>query len=255
MLLWSRRLFHQSTQARVANSTSARVFSGPGQERPGMQHSVLYRLMMLSMRAVVGVADAADGVRDAFHRQVLGVEQRGVLRPGVVVLGELSGLDRVPVVLALPGRHPQAGQHQVSGAGRRGVPADDALRVHVDDERDEHEAGPGAHVGEVRDPPLVRGRGGEVPLQPVRRARRRCRVSDVVRSFLPRRTPDSPRSRMSRSTVWCDTRSSAGTWRCLPTRRRCAVIFRRPYRPSGLPRVASSASTTTASLTVRAATC
>lgn len=39
--------------------------------------------------------------------------------------------------------------------------------VHVDDERDVDDAGPGGDIGEVGDPPLVRAGPGEVPLQQV----------------------------------------------------------------------------------------
>ena len=52
----------------------------------------------------------------------------------------------------------------------------------------------------------------------------------VVRCLRPLTTPDSPSSRISRSTVHAATR-----W---PWRRRYAVIFRRPYKPSGVPTVA-----------------
>jgi hypothetical protein len=51
-----------------------------------------------------------------------------------------------------------------------GVPGHDPLGVHVDDERDVHEPGPRAAVGEVGDPYPVRGGSGEVALEQVRRA-------------------------------------------------------------------------------------
>ena len=122
---------------------------------------------------VVGVADAADGVGDALLREVLGVEQRGVLRPRVVVLRELSGLDGVPVVFALPGRHPQTRQNQLGRAGRRGGPADDPLGVDIDDERHEHEAGPGPDVGEVSRATWPVGRSRSRNLDRPRRTRTR----------------------------------------------------------------------------------
>ncbi len=49
------------------------------------------------------------------------------------------------------------------------MPAHDGARVAVDDEGDVGEARPGPDIREVRDPPLVRCRGGEVPIQQIRR--------------------------------------------------------------------------------------
>jgi len=56
----------------------------------------------------------------------------------------------------------------------------------------------------------------------------------VVRCLRPLITPDRPSSRISRSTVHPATRR--------PWRRRYAVIFRRPYMPSGVPTVGRNAS-------------
>jgi hypothetical protein len=79
----------------------------------------------------------------------------------------------------------------------------------------------------------------------------------VVRAALPRRTPVSPSARIARSTAPALACGSA-------VRRRCAVIFRRPYRPSGaslrcpsgpvVQAASRTAFSTWASVTVRSAT-
>lgn len=77
-------------------------------------------------------------------------------------------LHGVPGPVTAPQAHPQRGGDQ-RGRHRGGcMPADDRPGIAIDDERDVDEAGPGAHVGEVRDPALVRHRRGEVPVQQVR---------------------------------------------------------------------------------------
>ncbi len=53
--------------------------------------------------------------------------------------------------------------------------------VHVGDERGEHHARPGRHVGEVDHPQLVRAGGGEVPIDQVRRAAAAAGSGRVVR--------------------------------------------------------------------------
>ena len=82
-------------------------------------------------------------------------------------------------------------------------------------------------------------------------------AATVVRRCLSRRTPARPSARIARSTA---PREASGT----APRRRCAVILRRPYNPSGaslrapwasvVHAAARTASSTTASLKVRAAT-
>ena len=47
------------------------------------------------------------------------------------------------------------------------VPGDDPLGEHVEDERHVHPAGPAPHVGEVRNPGVIRPRRREVPVQQV----------------------------------------------------------------------------------------
>ena len=71
---------------------------------------------------------------------------------GVVSGAQLAGLDGVAVPVAVPQRDPQRGQHQVGALVGGGVPGDDPLGEHVDDEGDVDEPGPGPAVGEVGDP-------------------------------------------------------------------------------------------------------
>ena len=52
MLEWSRELLYHSTQPVVANSTSARVLYGPSWKTAVPMHSVLYRPMIDSIRAL-----------------------------------------------------------------------------------------------------------------------------------------------------------------------------------------------------------
>ena len=84
---------------------------------------------------VVGIPDAADRGPDALEVEVLGEPDRGVLRPGVGVVDQVRGQDRMVLVVALPDRHPQRCQDHVGGFAGRGVPGQDQLRVHVNDER------------------------------------------------------------------------------------------------------------------------
>src|SRR5690606_31246724 len=69
--------------------------------------------------------------------------------------------------VAPPQPHVQGVQDELGALGGGGRPADDRPGVHIDDERDIHDPGPGPHMREVRAPALVRAHGGEVPLQQV----------------------------------------------------------------------------------------
>jgi hypothetical protein len=75
---------------------------------------------------------------------VLGERDGGVLTAGVGVADQLARHDGVAVAVALPQRHPQRDVDQVDVLGGRGVPGDDLLGEHVEDERDVDEPGPGA---------------------------------------------------------------------------------------------------------------
>ena len=68
-----------------------------------------------------------------------------------------------------PDHHLQGLQHEGGLHAGRGLPAEDAAGVDVDDERDVDHAVPGRHVGEVRDPQPVRPVRAEPALDQVRR--------------------------------------------------------------------------------------
>jgi hypothetical protein len=72
-------------------------------------------------------------------------------------------------VLAGPDRHLQSVQRQAGAQGGRDPPADDGAAVGVDDERGVAKPRPGGHIGQVRDPQAVGGRGGEVTADQVGR--------------------------------------------------------------------------------------
>lgn len=109
--------------------------------------------------------------------------------------------------------------HQRGLLVRRGRPADDPAGEGIHDERDIDGAGPGGHIGEVRDPDPVRGAGHELPAQPVRGPLRFLSVT-VVTIFFPRTAPVRPSAFIRRSTVQRATR-----W---PRRFNSAQILRAP---------------------------
>ncbi len=92
MVEWSRRVFHHSTQAIVLELDVADGAERAGQERAAAQALGLVEADdAFHEGVVVGVADAADRRRDPLQRQVLGEDQRGVLRAGVVVVRQTAG--------------------------------------------------------------------------------------------------------------------------------------------------------------------
>ena len=93
----------------------------------------------------------------------------------------------VTSTVASPQPHPQRCRHERCRLRRARAPADDGAGEAVDHERDIHEPGPGTHIGEVRDPPVVRGRGGEVSVQQVR-----CSRGVAVRDRGPHPLPTHP---------------------------------------------------------------
>jgi len=62
-----------------------------------------------------------------------------------------------PVGPPLAQRHVERVEHEVGLEVRRHRPAHDAAAEHVEHDREEQEAGPRRHVGDVRDPELIRG--------------------------------------------------------------------------------------------------
>jgi len=77
-----RRWLNQSTHSRVANSTASAWRQGPRRRIT----SVLNKPMTVSARAVVAVADAADGGFDAGSGQALSVVDREVLHAADALL-------------------------------------------------------------------------------------------------------------------------------------------------------------------------
>ncbi len=80
-------------------------------------------------------------IYDHFNRGVLRRPVESALRPGVAVVDQVRGHDRMGLVVGLPDRHPQRRQHQLGGSASRGVPDQDSLRVDIHDERDIDQAG------------------------------------------------------------------------------------------------------------------
>jgi len=77
----------------------------------------------------------------------------------------LLGLDCVSLSVSLPQIHPQRNHHQLDMLDGLRVPADDALREHVDDECGLNPPGPGAAIREVHHPDVIRPGRGEVTVQ------------------------------------------------------------------------------------------
>ena len=86
----------------------------------------------------------------------------------------------------------QGVQRQVASKRVRHTPAYDLARENVRDERHVHEADPRRHVGQVRDPELVRALGRKAPLDEIRRPRG-CLIDDRGLLVLPAadRTPEA----------------------------------------------------------------
>lgn len=128
---------------------------------------------------VMAVADAADGRLDAGLRQPLRVADADLLRSAVAVVDQALGRP------ASMQRLLQGVEHEARRWVPADPPADDPPGEGVDHEGDVDHAGPGAHVGEVRDPQLVRRRGHsnpgriasrnpmELPVDQIERASRR----------------------------------------------------------------------------------
>jgi hypothetical protein len=91
-------------------------------------------------------------------------------------------------------------QHQAGAHVRGELPADDHPAVAVEDEAQVDEVVPGADVGDVGDPFLVRPGRDEVALREVAGPLDRGLVGIVVRCFLPRCTPSRPSWRINRAT-------------------------------------------------------
>ena len=65
--------------------------------------------------------------------------------------------------------HLQGIQREIASQRSAGLPADHEAGEHVDDERHVHPTCVGLDIGQIREPQPVRGLGGEVPLDQIRR--------------------------------------------------------------------------------------
>jgi hypothetical protein len=115
-------------------------------------------------------------------------------------MGQFAGLDGLTLAVAVPQRDPQRGEDQVGASVGGGLPADDPLGEHVDDERDVDEPGPAPDIGEVGDPAGVGCRCGEIAVEQVAGAQV-TPARDGGPDLLARRIPVRPSSRIRRSTV------------------------------------------------------
>jgi len=113
---------------------------------------------------VDGVALGPDRGHDAGLGEPSAVANRDVLTGPVGMLNQTVHL--VLVLLALPPPLLQRIQAPVGPPTVR-HPPDHAPRVQVWDERDVHEPRSRRYIGDVGDPPPVRCRGGEVPVEQV----------------------------------------------------------------------------------------
>lgn len=146
--------------------------------------------------------------------------------PGVRVRSRLLRLDGVALPAAFPQTHAQRDHHEFDVFVGLGMPGNDPLRGDVDDERDVDQASPGAHTGDAHHPGVIGSRGGEVTVQQVAGA-------DLVlgrdRGAQALVAPNARESDRAHSPVG----GASGRVGHAP-RRINAVVFRRPYRPSGV---------------------
>jgi len=114
--------------------------------------------------------------------------ERGVLSPLVAMTDDALGA-------ALCDRHVQRCEHQLGSKMVGHGPPDHLAAEHIEHDGQEHESGPGRHVGDIGDPEAVRGVGAELAFDPVQ-SRSRC----VVRVPRRRLTPANPDWHISRAT-------------------------------------------------------
>src|SRR5438128_2661894 len=116
----------------------------------------------LAQRVVVRVADRTHGRPDAGLATPLAEGHRGVLAALIRVMNDV----RRPT---LRDGHLQRGQDELSPEMGFHRPADHASAPDIEDDGEIEEAGPGRHVGDVRDPQLIRARAGELAVDEIRR--------------------------------------------------------------------------------------
>ena len=136
----------------------------------------------------------------------------------VVYSGAAIGVsDQAALWLAQAVCHPGRVDHELCSQMRCGLPADDHPAVAIEDEREVDEAVPGAQVGDVGNPFLVRAGRSEVTLQQVTRL--------LERGLVPLSSTPGPRTHAGTASGIC-ARS-----RCSPHADRTADRL----DPEGLP--------------------
>src|SRR5438309_1388479 len=116
----------------------------------------------LAQRVVVRVADRTHGRPDAGRATALAEGYRGVLAALIRVMNDV----RRPT---LRDGHIQRGQDELGPEMGFHRPADHAPTPRIEHDGEIQEAGPGRHVGDVRDPQLIRARAGELAVDEIRR--------------------------------------------------------------------------------------
>src|SRR5437870_10324731 len=146
----------------------------------------------LAQRVVVRVADRTHGRPDAGLATPLAEGHRGALAALIRVMPDV----RRPT---LRDGHIQRGQDELSPEMGFHRPADHASAPDIEDDGEIEEAGPGRHVGDVRDPQLIRA--ALVNWRSTRSGAGRAVSSrTVVRNGFRRLTPCSPGPRINRAT-------------------------------------------------------
>ena len=130
-------MLYQCTHALVISSRSARVRAGPVRNGdPARMHSVLYRPMVVSARALSRASPtvATDGVSPASSRVWANRTEVYALRPRVAVV-DRAVAHRVPLPCP-PGRGlPDRPLYERGLLGQRALPPGDQPGERVDDER------------------------------------------------------------------------------------------------------------------------
>src|SRR5262247_1811380 len=134
---------------------------------------------------VVRVADAADRRLDAGLLQALSVTNREILAAPVAMMNHAFRIGTSPQRL-LKRIQDQIRMHRAGD-----TPADDAARIHIDDESHVDEPRPGRDVCEIGDPELIRPNGSEQALDQISRIFRLV-ASDSGSAFATAHNPLQP---------------------------------------------------------------
>src|SRR5664279_2570409 len=122
----------------------------------------------LGQGVVVAVALAAHRRLDASFGQALAVADRHVLRTPVRMMNQAA----VPLWLTRPERLFQGVEYEVRSHRTADPPAHDAPGEHIDHEGHVQPALPSRHIGEIRNPQLVRSLGPELAMDVIQRTGR-----------------------------------------------------------------------------------